>query len=430
MAKTLHRLTVKQIEAAVPGKALNDGGGLYYRASKRGGGRWVFRFSLPGQSQREMGLGPFPAIPLALAREKAADARKQVALGVDPIAAAHEAAEQARATVAAEANIMTFGDYADTFVEWKIRSAGFTNPKHIYQWRQTFKEYAAPLRPLRLDAITRKDVLAVLAPIWDTKHETAKRVRGRLEQLFDHAAQNDAFEGENPARWKLLNATLSKPRKLTEGHQPAMPWRQVPDFIARLRDRDAAGALALEFLILSASRSGEVREATWGEIDLDGKTWTIPANRMKTRRDTKRRDHIVPLSARMIELLEAARALAEIDNPAQEGPRPDQFVFPGAKAGRPLSDMTLRAVMRRLGVEDSVPHGFRSAFRDWAGSRHDVPRELAEEALAHVLGDVESAYRREQSVERRRVVMEAWAAHCDGEAPAEGGDIVQFGRAS
>jgi len=427
MAKTLHRLTVNQIKAAAPGKALNDGGGLFYRASNRGGGRWVFRFSLLGQRQREMGLGAFPAIPLALAREKAADARALVAKGIDPIAAAQAAADQARAAAEAEANVVTFGDYADTFVEWKISSAGFTNPKHVYQWRQTFTEYAAPLRPLRLDAITRKDVLGVLAPIWDTKHETAKRVRGRLEQLFDHAAQNDAFSGENPARWKLLNASLSKPRKLTEGHQPAMPWRQVPDFMAQLRERDGAGALALEFLILSAARSGEVREATWAEIDLEGGTWTIPAGRMKTRRDSKRRDHVVPLSGRMVEILEAARSLAVLDNPAGGAPRPDQHVFPGAKSGRPLSDMTLRAVMRRIGVEDYVPHGFRSAFRDWAGSRHDVPRELAEEALAHVLGDVESAYRREQSVERRRVVMEAWAAHCSGASPVEGsGNVVSL----
>jgi len=248
-----------------------------------------------------------------------------------------------------------------------------------------------------------------------------------LEQLFDHAAQNDAFSGENPARWKLLNASLSKPRKLTEGHQPAMPWRQVPDFMAQLRERDGAGALALEFLILSAARSGEVREATWAEIDLEGGTWTIPAGRMKTRRDSKRRDHVVPLSGRMVEILEAARSLAVLDNPAGGAPRPDQHVFPGAKSGRPLSDMTLRAVMRRIGVEDYVPHGFRSAFRDWAGSHHDVPRELAEEALAHVLGDVESAYRREQSVERRRVVMEAWAAHCSGASPVEGsGNVVSL----
>jgi len=257
-------------------------------------------------------------------------------------------------------------------------------------------------------------VLKVLQPIWDEQHETAKRVRGRLEALFDHAIQMGEYNHDNPAAWKLFNATLSEPRKLTEGHLPAMPWRDVPAFTAQLRERSAPSALALEFLILTAARSGEVREATWSEIDWALGLWIVPAGRQKTRRDTKRRDHIVPLTERTLTILEAARALHE------HPPARDDFIFPGMKAGRPLSDMTLRALMRRMDAQAYVVHGFRSSFRDWAGSATDFPRELAEEALAHALGDVESAYRREQSVERRRKMMSAWEAFLSGAAPAEG----------
>jgi len=411
MATALHRLTAQQVKNATPGTSLSDGGGLALRTTAGGHKRWVFRYTPKGQSQREMGLGSFPSTTLAQARQKAAAARDLIAQDVDPIADAERRAEAARRE--AEAQHISFGQYADEqFLPWKTRN--YSNAKHIYQWERTFKHHAAALRGKRLADVTRLDVLKVLQPIWDEQHETAKRVRGRLEALFDHAIQMGEYNHDNPAAWKLFNATLSEPRKLTEGHLPAMPWRDVPAFTAQLRERSAPSALALEFLILTAARSGEVREATWSEIDWALGLWIVPAGRQKTRRDTKRRDHIVPLTERTLTILEAARALHE------HPPARDDFIFPGMKAGRPLSDMTLRALMRRMDAQAYVVHGFRSSFRDWAGSATDFPRELAEEALAHALGDVESAYRREQSVERRRKMMSAWEAFLSGAAPAEG----------
>lgn len=418
MANALHRLTAQQVKNAAPGTSLSDGGGLSLRASAGGHKRWVFRFKLKGQPQREMGLGSFPGTTLALARQKAAVARDLVALEVDPIADAERRAEEARREAEAAAGRVSFGVYADNeFLPWKTRN--FTNAKHVYQWERTFTHHALLLREKQLADITRADVLEVLRPIWDEQHETAKRVRGRLEALFDHAIQTGAYSHDNPAAWKLFNATLSEPRKLTEGHLPAMPWREVPEFMKELRQRSAPSALALEFLILTAARSGEVREATWGEIDWTLGLWIVPAGRQKTRRDTKRRDHIVPLTERTLTILEAARGLHE------RPPAGEDFIFPGMKSGRPLSDMTLRALMHRMDAKGYVVHGFRSSFRDWAGSATDFPRELAEEALAHALGDVESAYRREQSVERRRKMMEAWEAFLSGAIPAGGtGNIV------
>jgi integrase len=334
-----------------------------------------------------MGLGSYPDTTLAQARKKAAAARDLKAQDVDPIADAKRRAEEAREKAKAAAQRVSFGIYADEkFLQWKTRN--FTNAKHIYQWERTFTHHAASMRDKPLADVTSADVLDVLLPIWDEHHETDKRVRGRIEALFDHAIQMGAYNHENPARWELFSATLSAPRKLTEGHLSAMPWRNVPAFIKELRKRTAPSALALEFLILTAARSGEVREATWSEIDWALGLWVVPAGRQKTRRDTKRRDH-------------------------------------GMKAGRPLSDMTLRALMHRMDVKEYVVHGFRSSFRDWAGSATDYPRELAEEALAHALGDVESAYRRQQSVEGRRKMMEAWEAFLSGTVPAEGpGNVV------
>ena len=227
MAKALHRLTVKEIAAAVPGTALNDGGGLFFRATAKGQGKWVFKFTsadpayLARQAergsvgrQREMGLGAYPAVGLAVAREKAAAARATMQRGQDPIETAQKETASLAASAAAQAKAETFGAYADGFVDWKIRAAAFSNPKHIYQWRQTFERFALTLRGKKLADVTRQDVLAVLEPIWDTLHDTATRVRGRLEQMFDHAIQNGAYPHDNPARWKLFNATLSKPRKL------------------------------------------------------------------------------------------------------------------------------------------------------------------------------------------------------------------------
>ncbi|MBY6048317.1 tyrosine-type recombinase/integrase [Vannielia litorea] len=416
MTNALHRLTAQQVKNAAPGTGLSDGGGLSLRTTDGGHKRWVFRYKMKGQTQREMGLGSYPGTTLAQAREKASAARELKAQGIDPIADGERRALEAREESKAAAGRVSFGTYADEkFLPWKTRN--FTNAKHIYQWERTFRHHASPLRDKQLSDITRAEVLDVLLPIWDEQHETAKRTRGRIEALFDHAIQTGAYGRDNPARAALFSATLSAPRKLTKGHLPAMPWRDVPVFVERLRHRPALSALALEFLILTAARSGEVREATWSEIDWSLGLWTVPAGRQKTRRDTKRRDHVVPLTKRTISILKEVQPLRDSAVPGCD------FIFPGS-GGRPLSDMAFRALMNRMDVTGCVPHGFRSSFRDWAGSATEFPRELAEEALAHALGDVESAYRREQSVERRRKMMEAWEAFLDGAAHVRGASNI------
>ncbi|WP_299425132.1 site-specific integrase [uncultured Shimia sp.] len=415
MARGMHLLTAKQVENAAPGSGVNDGGGLFLRVTAKGNKRWVFRYKRKGQKQKEMGLGGFPATTLAQARPKAAAVRDVLARGLDPVTEAAVQVAQEKAQAAAEAaKGVTFGAYADKFVEWKIAHSGFSNPKHTYQWRHTFKVHAAPLRDKPLADITRRDILPVLEELWECKHVTATRVRGRLENLFDHAIQNEAYHHDNPASWKLFNATLSAPKKLTHGHRSAMPRSEVFDFVTELRGREGCGALALKFAILTAARSGEVRLATWAEFDLERAIWSISAERMKAKRE-----HVVPLSGDAIAVLERARSHC------LSAPSPNDFVFQGVRVGKPLSDMTLRAVMRRMGREQYVPHGFRSTFRDWAANDTEFPRELAEEALAHQLGQVEKAYRREQAVERRRVLMEAWADFVSGRQ-VSGDAVVQL----
>lgn len=242
---------------------------------------------------------------------------------------------------------------------------------------------------------------------------TAQRIRGRLENLFDHAIQNGVYHGDNPARWSLFNATLSAPRKMEgKGYQPALPRAELPGFIQSLRkaQETSVGALALEFTILTASRSGEVRLARREEIDPHAKLWRVPAQRMKMKRP-----HVVPLTPRMVEILETARTL-HLDLPAS-----NCLIFPGAKAGKALSDMTLLSALKRTTKLRATVHGFRSTFRDWAGNQTEHPRELIEEGLAHALPAVEAAYRREQAVERRRVLMQDWQDFLDGREPAAKG---------
>ena len=402
MSGTLHRLNAKQVENAAPRSSLNDGGGLSLRTTATGSKRWVFRYTLKGQKQKEMGLGSFPATRLAHARQKAAAAREMLAMGLDPIAEANRAAEAARAAAEKEtAAKVTFADYVETFLPWKTKD--FSNPKHVAQWGMSLRKYAAPLGPKPLPEITRHDILEILQPMWDTKHVSASRLRGRLENLFDHAIQNGAYHGDNPARWELFNATLSPTRKLTGQHRPAMPRADLPKFVEDLRAQKYTGALALEFLILTAVRSGEVRLARWQEFDLESELWEIPAERMKMRRP-----HVVPLSPRAVEIMYEAKAI-RVSEFSEDG-----YVFEGAKAGRPMSDMTIRAVMRRMDLGQYVPHGFRSTFKDWAMDETEFPRELVEEALAHALGNVERAYRRGQAVDRRRALMLAWQSYVDG----------------
>lgn len=256
----------------------------------------------------------------------------------------------------------------EQFLPWKTQN--FSNPKHIAHWGMSLRTFTAPLAQKPLDQIGREDILALWELMWETKHISASRLRGRLENLFDHAIQNGAYTRDNPARWSLFNATLSAPRKLTGSHRPAMPRRELPAFAKELRSSLSMGALTLEFLILTAAGSGEVRLAKWPAFDHEAKLWHIPAERMKMRCP-----HTVPLSDRTLEILQTTLAVRLSDA------TPDGYVFEGSKMHRPMSDMTIRAVMRRMDKDEFVPHGFRSTFRDWAGSETDFPRELAEEAL-------------------------------------------------
>jgi integrase len=278
-------------------------------------------------------------------------------------------------------------------------SAGFRNDKHKAQWKSTLETYAASLWSKPVDTIATDDVLAVLKPIWQVKAETASRLRGRIEKVLDAAKAKGYRNGENPARWRgHLDHLLPKQSKLARGHHAAMPYEKVASFIGELRQREATAALALEFCILAAARSGEVLGARWSEVDLDKKIWSVPAERMKAGRM-----HRVPLSDRAVTILKKLSGMGE-------------FIFVGQKPGKPLSNMALEMVLRRMKVDDTV-HGFRSSFRDWAGNESYFPREIVETALAHVIGDkAEQAYRRSDALEKRRKLMEAWASYCEPKA--------------
>lgn len=378
------RLTARKVATAKAGK-LSDGGNLYLVVSDKGPRKWVLRFTWRGGA-KEMGLGSANDVPLADAREKAADARRTLAKGLNPIE------ERKRG-----GGIPTFGEMADDVCE--TLAAGFRNDKHKAQWRTTLATYAAPLRSKPVDTISIEDVLAVLKPIWTEKPETASRVRGRIEKVLDAAKARGHRSGENPARWRgHLDHLLSKPLKLTRGHHAAMPYEGVADFIAELQQREATAALALEFCILTAARSGEVLGLRRTEIDFDKKIWTVPANRMKAGRE-----HRVPLCARAVSIL---KELSEIT--------PGDFIFAGHVRNKPLSNMAMDMMLRRMKRKDVTVHGFRSSFRDWAGNVSNFPREIIETALAHVIGDkAEQAYRRSDALEKRRKLMDAWATYCE-----------------
>lgn len=392
------KLTTRRVETAKPGK-YSDGGNLYLIVSHTGSRKWVLRFTWRGRA-KEMGLGSASVVPLVDAREKAADALRKVARGLNPIE------ERKR-----DGGIPTFGEMADEVRE--ALSEGFRNAKHKAQWKSTLETYAGPLRGKPVDTISTDDVLSVLKPIWTEKAETASRLRGRIEKVLDAAKAKGFRQGENPARWRgHLDHLLPRPSKLTRGHHAAMAYEDVARFVADLRERDAVAALALEFCILTAARSGEVLGARWSEIDLDKKIWTVPANRMKAGRE-----HRVPLSSRAVSII---KQLAKL--------KAGEFVFPGQSPKRPLSNMAMEMVLRRMEIEGATVHGFRSSFRDWAGNVTSFPREIVETALAHVIGDkAEQAYRRSDALEKRRKLMEAWASYCE---PRKSGNVVQIGRRS
>lgn len=368
--------------------------GLALQVTPSGMRSWVLRYAV-GKKRREMGLGSYPGVTLAQAKERAREARDRLREGVDPI----DARKQARsALLASQAKAVTFEQAAQRYID--THGDKWRNPKHRAQWAATLETYAFPVMGRLLVAdVGKEHVLEVLRPIWTKKAETASRLRGRIETVLSYAVQAGYRpEGLNPARWKgnldLLLGGIPKAARVE--HHRALDYRLLGEFMQRLRKAEGMGARALEFAILTAVRSGEVRGATWGEIDLPAATWTIPASRMKAGKE-----HRVPLSEQAIQLLQRLPRIEECP-----------FVFPSTRAGE-LSDATLSAVLKRMDV-DAVPHGFRSTFRDWAGETTAFPREVCEHALAHKLADgVEAAYQRGDLLDRRRQLMQTWADYCD-----------------
>ena len=387
MAIKLNRLSAKAVSAAKGPALMADGGGLYLRVSKTTAKSWVF-IHRTGSKRSEIGLGSLTAVPLARARAIAMECRALVADGKNP-----------KLALAGSKAVPTFGEMADAYVN--DMSSKWKNEKHVDQWRMTLTEYAKPLRSLPVDEIGVDHVLACLKSHWERRPETANRLRGRIERVLNAAKAAGHREGENPAAWRgHLENLLPARAKLSRGHHPALPFAKIPEFIGDLRKREGVAALALELLILTACRSGEVRGATWNELDLEAKVWTIPAARMKGGRQ-----HRVPLTDRALEILNKVQLLR----------RADGLVFPGIKRGSPLSDMTLAAVLRRMGIPpmEASPHGFRSSFKDWATETTSFPNELSEATLAHISGDAtERAYRRGDQFLRRRELMEAWTKYC------------------
>lgn len=413
MARTINRLSARTVEAIKtsnePGRH-SDGGGLYAfvqrdKATIRR--RWIFRFTWQGAT-REMGLGSLADVSLKEAREQRDGWRRELNGGRNPIEMRQAAREAAQKVAQGKT---TFGQCADGLIEAKAPE--WRNEKHAAQWRMTLERYAAPLRSLPVDEVDTEAVLACLQRLWKERPETASRLRGRIEAVLDAARAKGLIPRNeaNPARWHgHLDKLLPKRQKLTRGHHAAMPYEDVPAFLGQLRERESMAALALEFAILTAVRSGEALGARWDEVDLPSRVWIIPAARMKAARP-----HRVPLSGKALAILEK---LSE----ARQGP----YVFAGQSGDAPLSNMAMTMALRRMKIEGVTVHGFRSAFRDWAGNETSFPREVAEAALAHVIGDkAEQAYRRGDALEKRRALMEAWASFCE---PGNGGNVITLAR--
>lgn len=391
-------LTVKQVEKlvrdAVPG-ATADANGLYLKITPSGNASWQYRYGI-NDKRRMMGLGACSQVTLAQARDKAATARQQVKQGIDPL----EVKEAVEKEIKAKA--VTFADVARDYIA--DHRAGWSNAKHAQQWTNTLATYAEKKIGNKPPAeITTADVLNILKPIWTKKAETASRVRNRIELVIDFARAKGLSNQPNPAVWRgHLDKLLSKRVKLSKGHHAAMDYRDLPDFFKKLNDeRDSLSSRALMLTILTACRTSEVLDAVWEEFDIDGKLWTIPAERMKAKRP-----HRVPLTEAALTILESIKPVTDTT--------PTGYVFPGARKGRPLSNMAMAMVLRKIGHEDLTVHGFRSTFRDWAAEGTNHPNIVAEQALAHVVGSaVEAAYRRGDLLDKRRALMSDWAIYCE-----------------
>ena len=432
MARSAGRLSARSVEALTKAGRYPDGGGLYLQVSPSGTKAWIFRYSIAGlqtaggkRREPQMGLGPYgdrpPGVSLAEARRKAAEATRLLREGRDPMEA-RDTAKRAATAARTKAEANTFRVVAERYMDAHLQ--GLSNPKHRAQWRSSLATYAYPTlgdRPVA--AITRMEVADVVRPIWNTKRETAQRVVQRMDRVFRYAKAAGLREGDNPASRSDGLAEL-----LTAGapggvpgkrHHPALPWQQMPAFMAELRRKEGLSARALELAILSAARTGEVIGARWGEMNLDARSWMVPAERMKAKRP-----HRKPLTPACVSLLQAL-------SPPGDGKSLAGFVFPGSSRGKSLSNMAMAMLVRGMCEAGQgrpspwrdekgaaiTPHGFRSTFRDWAGETGQ-PVDLAEAALAHVVRDkTEAAYARSDLFARRRTMMEVWEGWCTTPEP-------------
>lgn len=385
MTKSINILSARALRTLAPG-GHSDGGNLYLVVEPSRARRWSFIYQRDGR-RREMGLGGFNSVSLAEARQAATDARSLLAKGIDPLSERRVRRSKG----------VTFGVYAPGLInalrpQWK-------NAKHIYQWERSINVHAEPLHGLALAEITTTDVVKILRPLWLAVPETAERTRQRIQKVLDAAEGEGLRAGPNPARWDgCLEHLLPKRRKLTQGHHPAMPFDEIGAFIRELGKRPALAARALEFTILTAARTSEVLGARWHEIDLASAVWTVPATRMKGGVE-----HRVPLSSQALAVLKRISTVVV----------PDELVFGHPDDGRPLSNMAMRALMKRMKFERFAVHGFRSTFRDWCGELTDFAWDVVETALAHKVGtDVHRAYRRGDALEKRRELMATWGGFC------------------
>jgi integrase len=387
-----------------------DGQGLFFRVIGKGRAYFCYRYRFKGR-EREVSIGPYPEWSLAKARVEHTRLRNSVLVNkIDPLAKKQADKEADKPKTGAP----TFGEMADEYL--KANEGKWRSAIHRRQWRNTVRDYCTDIRDLPVNEIDTAAVLRVLTPIWDKTPETASRLRGRIESVLA-AAQVDGHIEENrpnPARWKnWLNKKLPDPTKLVagrRGHYPAMPYEEVPAFVARLKDVEGTAAKALMLAILTAKRSSEVLEAPWDEFDLDKALWVIPKERMKKAKS----DHREPLTAAALDILKPLHA-ARGENP---------YVFAGTLPRRPINELSLTRVMAKLDAYPYTPHGFRSTFRDWAGDETTFPREVIEAALAHAVGNqTEAAYRRRDALEKRRELMAAWATYLNAEPSAK---VVPF----
>jgi integrase len=410
----MERLTALAVSRAKKPGYYPDGGGLYLhinappRPGAAGAKSWVYRYMLAGKA-REMGLGPLPDTSLSEARGKALEARRLRREGIDPIE--HRKAARAQARLDAAKSI-TFKQCAEAYIA--SHKKGWRTEKHADLWTNTLATYAEPVfGALPVEGINTGLVMRVLEPIWAKKPETAGRVRGRIESVLDWAKVHGYRTGENPARWRgHLDKLLPAQGKVAPvEHHAALPYPEIGAFLGSLRAQEGIAAKALELLILTAGRTGEVLGARWDEIDPHMQTWTIPAGRMKSGKE-----HRVPLSPAAVTVVEAMKALRSGDH-----------LFPGVKCGKPISNMAMLMLLRRMGREDLTVHGFRSSFRDWAAEQTNFPSEVVEMALAHAVGDkIEAAYRRGDLFVKRRRLMDAWAGYCG--AIHQGGQVISYRR--